>query len=155
MALNVEEMAVRLWGPVKEERALQLGALAASSSVLMKPLATDDTVIERVRALFPQEVFPTATDSKASLCARLKESSFIQAKTVLKHGNGKGGYVQLNSTCYPQPRRVQWSAVTVPEHVDEDKMPPQRHRCRRAASATSELSCSRCQGHRRCDDRVS
>ena len=120
MALNVEEMAVRLWGPVEEERALQLGALAASSSVLMKPLATDDTVIERVRALFPQEVFPTATDSKASLCARLKESSFIQAKTVLKHGNGKGGYVQLNSTCYPQPRRVQWSAVTVPEHVDED-----------------------------------
>ena len=68
MALNVEEMAVRLWGPVEEERALQLGALAASSSVLMKPLATDDTVIERVHALVPhQEVLPTATDSKASV----------------------------------------------------------------------------------------
>ena len=47
MALNVEERAVRLWGPVEEGRALQLGALAASSSVLMKPLATDDTVMER------------------------------------------------------------------------------------------------------------
>ena len=36
MDLRDEEMAVRLWGPVTKERALQLGALAASSSVLLK-----------------------------------------------------------------------------------------------------------------------
>ena len=66
MGLRDEEMAGRLWGPVTKERALQLGALAASSSVLLKTRAMSNANILRLQALLPQEVLPTALDSKAS-----------------------------------------------------------------------------------------
>jgi len=113
--------AVRLWGPVQQTEARRVGALAAASSVLLKPVQSPKKLIDELRALIPPEVLPRTSDTAASLCARLAASSFFPSSWVLWKGHGKGGrYVDLNKTTYAQPRRLQWGVPTEPLRVDAD-----------------------------------
>ena len=114
----------RVWGPVQEERARELGALAAASSVLLKPTHAPADLLSRVRDAVPSEVLPVAGDTADTLRDRLKTSAFLHDSWVLKKGNGKGGYVSLNSTKYSQPRRVRWStpASQVSSDGDGDRL---------------------------------
>ena len=124
MAVESTEVTVpvrRVWGPILEARARGAGALAAASSVLLQPLHPPTTVIAPVQNLIPAEVLPRKDDTAKSLRARIQASSFFHKSMVLKHGNGtKGGYVDLNTTEYAQPRRVQWAKPPEPAYVDED-----------------------------------
>ena len=60
-------MATRVWGPVLEERARELGALAAASSVLLKPTHAPADLLSRVRDAVPSEVLPVAGDTADTL----------------------------------------------------------------------------------------
>ena len=78
-------------------------------------------LLDRLRALVPDEVLPSAGDTAHTLRVRLSTSAFLHPIRVLAKGHGRGGrYVELNATTYPQPRRVQWATPTVPEHTDAD-----------------------------------
>jgi hypothetical protein len=113
--------AVRLWGPVQQTEARRVGALAAASSVLLKPVQSPKKLIDELRALIPPEVLPRTSDTAASLCVRLAASSFFPSSWVLWKGHGKGGrYVDLNKTTYAQPRRLQWGVPTEPLRADAD-----------------------------------
>ena len=113
--------AVRIWGPVQREQAVRSGALAAASSVLLAPVNGAAGLFDRLRAVVPDAVLPSATDTAQSLRVRLSASTFLHPSWVLAKGNGKNGrYIQLNTTTYPQPRRVQWASPSVPEHTDTD-----------------------------------
>ena len=113
-------MATRVWGPVLEERARELGALAAASSVLLKPTDAPEDLLSRVRDTVPSEVLPVAGDTADTLRDRMKNSAFLHDSWVLKKGNGKGGYIRLNSTKYSQPRRVRWSTPASDSQVSSD-----------------------------------
>mgnify|MGYP001161671204 CR=1 FL=1 len=120
-----EELAsipgVRIWGPVPETQAVRAGALAAASSVLIAPLVAPAQLYQRLTALVPDEVLPKVGDTAHTLRLRLATSAFLHPSHVLAKGHGRGGrYIELNSTAYPQPRRVQWATPTVPEHTDAD-----------------------------------
>ena len=123
-AENVEEEAVeavRLWGPVESASARMAGALAAASSVLLKPTRTPMALIGRLHALIPTDVLPRTDDTAETLRARIASSRFFHPTWILKHGHGRGRrYVELTTTAYPQPRRVQWVQPVAPEHVDGD-----------------------------------
>ena len=47
--------AVRIWGPVPKAQAVGAGALAAASSVLIKPTCIPTALIERLHALIPTD----------------------------------------------------------------------------------------------------
>lgn len=112
---------VRVWGPVEAARALAEGAPAAASSVLLKPVHAPAELLNRLRTLIPKEVLPHESDSADTLRDRLRDNSFFHSSTVLEHGHGRGGrYVELNSTTYAQPRRVQWAKPAAPAHIDAD-----------------------------------
>ena len=120
-----EELAsipgVRIWGPVPETQAVRAGALAAASSVLIAPQVAPAQLYQRLTALVPDEVLPKVGDTAHTLRLRLATSAFLHPSHVLAKGHGRGGrYIELNSTAYPQPRRVQWATPTVPEHTDAD-----------------------------------
>jgi hypothetical protein len=111
---------VRIWGPVPKAQAVGAGALAAASSVLLAP-QTAPRLFERLAALVPDEVLPRVSDTVHTLRLRLAASAFLHPIQFAEEGHGRGGrYVALNSTTYPQPRRVQWGRPTVPEHTDAD-----------------------------------
>ena len=113
--------AVRLWGPVRAEHARSVGALAAATSVLLKPTIAPEELVQRLRALIPAEVLPRADDNAETLRARLSAARFFPPTWVLYRGNGKGGrYVELSTTTYSQPRRLQWAEPIEAEHVDAD-----------------------------------
>ena len=113
--------AVRIWGPVPKAQAVGAGALAAVSSVLLAPRNAPARLLDRLRALVPDEVLPSAGDTAHTLRLRLSTSAFLHPIRVLAKGHGRcGRYVELNATTYPQPRRVQWATPTVPEHTDAD-----------------------------------
>ena len=114
------EEAVRLWGPVQKERAEELGALAASCSVLLKPLQLPAETLRNMQQLVPNDILPAMSDTAASLCARLKSSTFLHPTWYLKSKVGHSRHIKVNETSYPQPRRVRWSKVAIPEHIDED-----------------------------------
>ena len=97
--------AVHIWGPVQREQAVRSGALAAASSVLLAPVNGAAGLFDRLRAVVPDAVLPSATDTAQSLRVRLSASTFLHPSWVLAKGNGKNGqYIQLNTTTYPQPR---------------------------------------------------
>jgi hypothetical protein len=108
----------RLWGPVSEERARAIGALSAATSVLIKPDEVDENIEAAVAGLLPLHVLPSLSDSAESLRVRLSESDFLHEAWVLRDGHGRRGYIRLNVTSYPQPRRVRWSKEIISEHVD-------------------------------------
>ena len=111
--------AVRIWGPVLREQAIRSGALAAASSVLLAPVNGAAGLFDRLRALVPDAVLPSATDTAHTLRVRVSACSFVHPSWVLAKGHGKNGrYIELNTTTYPQPRRVQWASPSVPEHTD-------------------------------------
>ena len=113
--------AERIWGPVPVEQAVGAGALAAASSVLIAPQVAPARLYQRLTALVPDEVLPKVGDTAHTLRLRLATSAFLHSFHVLAKGHGRGGrYIALNSTTYPQPRRVQWATPTVPEHTDAD-----------------------------------
>ena len=121
---NAEDIipAVRVWGPIKAAQATAAGALAAASSVLLKPLQPPPELLDQVRALIPSTVLPHKDDDAAeTLKRRVQASSFFHTTWILCHGHGKGGrYVDLNSTAYAQPRRIQWARPSEAVHIDED-----------------------------------
>ena len=123
-AENFEEEAVeavRLWGPVESASARMAGALAAASSVLLKPTRTPTALIGRLYALIPTDVLPRTDDTAETLRLRLKTAAFLHPIQTLAKGHGRGGrYIALQATTYAQPRRVQWGTPTVPEHTDAD-----------------------------------
>ena len=119
-ALSDLKMAVRLWGPVQKERAEEVGALAAACSVLLKPLQLPAEMLRNMQQLVPNDILPAMSDTAASLCARLKSSSFLHPTWYLKSKVGHSRHIKVNETSYPQPRRVRWSKVAIPEHIDED-----------------------------------
>jgi hypothetical protein len=115
--------AVRVWGPVLPAQAHGVGALAAATSVLLKPL--DEHIPTNVfcglRQLVPDAVLPRATDDAQTLLARLSDNTFLHPSWVLAKGQGRGGrYIELNTTMYKQPRRVLWATPLVSEHIDQD-----------------------------------
>ena len=113
--------AERIWGPVPVEQAVGAGALAAASSVLIAPQVAPARLYQRLAALVPDEVLPKVVDTAHTLRLRLAISAFLHRAHVLAKGHGRNGrYIALNSTTYPQPRRVQWATPTVPEHTDAD-----------------------------------
>ena len=63
-------------------------------------------------------MLPSQSDSAESLRVRLSESNFLHEAWVLRDGHGRRGYIRLNATSYPQPRRVRWSKEIISEHVD-------------------------------------
>ena len=108
----------RLWGPVTEPRARAIGALAAATSVLIKPDEINEDIEAAVAGLIPLHVLPSQSDSAESLRVRLSKSEFLHEAWVLRDGHGRHGYTRLKATSYPQPRRVRWSKEIVSEHVD-------------------------------------
>ena len=108
----------RLWGPVTEPRARAIGALAAATSVLIKPDEINEDIEAAVAGLIPLHVLPSQSDSAESLRVRLSKSEFLHEAWVLRDGHGRRGYTRLKATSYPQPRRVRWSKEIVSEHVD-------------------------------------
>ena len=98
--------------------ARALGALGWGGSLVLRPESTLlRALVNRARACIPQEVIPRFGDSADDLRRRLGDSDFLDDIHCLKGGNGKGGRVRLNSTCYPQPRRVTWSVLV---DIDRD-----------------------------------
>ena len=63
-------MASRVWGPVEEKRAIEIGALAASSSVLLRPKHLPEDILRRVQDTVPREVLPVAGDTADQHCGR-------------------------------------------------------------------------------------
>jgi hypothetical protein len=102
----------RLWGPILMDDARACGAPAPVASVLLRP--TQLLASQSVYDLLPAALFPTSSDTAASLSQRLSESDFLDATLVPVGGNARGGaYILLNSTQYPQPRRKSWSVCKV------------------------------------------
>jgi hypothetical protein len=103
----------RLWGPILAAEAEACGALAAVTSVLLRPDLRGCAALS-VAALLPPALFPQPSDSAESLSSRLSKSDFLDPIVVPAGGNGRlGATVLLNATDYAQPRRVSWS-VTFP-----------------------------------------
>ena len=101
-----------LWGPVTKQVADAIGVPTAVASVLLRPSSATAEAAARMEALVPANILPTAGDTLKSLVARLAQSEYLHPKSVLSRGNGTGQrkYIDLNSTRYAQPRRVQWGA---------------------------------------------
>ena len=110
----------RLWGPVQEARAREVGALAAATSVLISPNEVDEDLEAALRELIPLHVLPLPGDTAETLRVRHSASSFLHDAWVLRDGNGRRGYIRLNTTSYAQPRRVRWSKEVVGQHMDDN-----------------------------------
>jgi hypothetical protein len=110
----------RLWGPVQEARAREIGALAAATSVLIEPKEVNEDLEAALRELIPLHVLPLPGDTAEALRVRLSASSFLHDAWVLRDGNGRRGYIRLNTTSYGQPRRVRWSKEVVGQHMDDN-----------------------------------
>ena len=74
---NAEDIipAVRVWGPIKAAQATAAGALAAASSVLLKPLQPPPELLDQVRALIPSTVLPHKDDDAAETLKRRVQAS--------------------------------------------------------------------------------
>ena len=77
----------RLWGPVQEERARGVGALAAATSVLIKPDEVNEDLEAALRELIPLHVLPSPSDTAETLRVRLAASSFLHDAWVLRDIN--------------------------------------------------------------------
>ena len=107
-----------LWGPIRAEVARLCQAPAAAASVLLRVDVCKKT-LEQVEHLIPEQVRCRPEDTADSLCRRLADCCWLDSLQVLKGGCGPG-YVALNTTTYASPRRVSWSVVVRPQHVDAD-----------------------------------
>ena len=67
----------------------------------------------------PEQVRCRPEDTADSLCRRLADCCWLDSLQVPRGGCGPG-YVALNTTTYASPRRVSWSVVVRPQHVDAD-----------------------------------
>ena len=135
----------RMWGPVNAEKAQLCGAPAAAASVLLQ-VHVSEQILAEVEKLIPEQIRCRPEDTAQSLQERIEECGWLDSLQVRKGGCGPG-YVPLNTTTYGQPRRVSWSVVTGPQHVDadgdDDRAHPVRiHACRQKARRLpcSELS---------------
>ncbi len=137
----------RLWGPVSRSDARAVGALDGTASVLLDIRGWFlSELMGAVRALVPEEVIPRRDDTPESLARRIGETDFFDDAHVLKGGCGPRR-VRLNSTTYPQPRRVTWSAIV---RTDESShwlytyptlyREPEDWRCRPMPMAVFELA---------------
>jgi len=110
------------WGPISPTAAAEVGALAGCESVLLQPDQSEhlSSIMDRVRALIPSNHFPIEGDTPESIAKRLASSEFLDAIHVLKGGKGPSR-IALNSTTYPQPRRVTWSEkASTPLEPEDD-----------------------------------
>ena len=96
----------RLWGPVQEERARGVGALAAATSVLIKPDEVNEDLEAALRELIPLHVLPSPSDTAETLRVRLAVSSFLHDAWVLRDGNGRRGYIRFLSVLSRLPSSV-------------------------------------------------
>ena len=99
-----------IWGPISAAVARRDGALRGTASVLIHPTQTAELreILAGVRSLIPRALLPCAYDTKITLARRLSQCEFLDEINVLRNGSGPQR-VRLNSTSYPQPRRVTWS----------------------------------------------
>ena len=99
-----------VWGPVSEERAVRFGAISGCESILIRPTMTLELegILQRIRALMPDAMFPREGDDADSLARRLGDCDFLDDIHCRKGGTGRR-YIRLNNTTYAQPRRVTWS----------------------------------------------
>ena len=81
----------RLWGPVQEARAREVGALAAATSVLIEPNEVNEDLEAALRELIPLHVLPLPGDTAETLRVRLSASSFLHDAWVLRD--------ELDSAC--------------------------------------------------------
>ena len=107
-----------MWGPVNSEVAQLCGAPAAAASVLLR-VHVSEQILADVEKLIPEQIRCRPEDTAQSLQERIEECGWLDSLQVRKGGCGPG-YVPLNTTTYGQPRRVSWSVVTGPQHVDAD-----------------------------------
>ena len=131
-----------LWGPVTKQVADAIGVPTAVASVLLRPSSAKAEAAVRMEALVPVNILPTTGDNPKSLVARLAESEYLHPKSVLSRGNGTGQrkYIDLNSTHYAQPRRVQWGApMKVRRPQDEHESSSVRLPCYPHSYARSPL----------------
>jgi len=131
-----------LWGPVTREAASAAGCVAPASSVLLKPADVRGFAEARDAALacIHPDIYPRPNDTAKSLAARLSGCPFLDEINAKWRGHGGGGRrVDLNSTCYSQPRRATFSVVARDSVCPETEWlyaythhgrPPEDFRCR-------------------------
>ena len=58
-----------VWGPVSEECAVRFGAISGCESILIRPTMTLELegILQRIRALMPDAMFPRECDDANSL----------------------------------------------------------------------------------------
>ena len=68
-----------VWGPVSEERAVRFGAISGCESILIRPTMTLELegILQRIRALMPDAMFPREGDDADSLARRLGDCDFL------------------------------------------------------------------------------
>ena len=110
-----------VWGPVSEERAVRFGAISGCESILIRPTMTLELegILQRIRALMPDAMFPREGDDADSLARRLGDCDFLDDIHCRKGGTGRR-YIRLNNTTYAQPRRVTWSELVSRELVPQE-----------------------------------
>ena len=72
----------RLWGPVTEPRARAIGALAAATSVLIKPDEINEDIEAAVAGLIPLHVLPSRRATQQSR----SEYGYQRASSCTRHG---------------------------------------------------------------------
>ena len=107
-----------VWGPVPLAEAQQVGAFSAACSLLLR-VPIDHTLLQRVLALIPDDVIPRFDDCSTSLARRLGACTWLDDIHCKWKGKGPR-YVRLNSSTYPQPRRVTWSVLVDQPFTDDD-----------------------------------
>ena len=109
-----------VWGPVPDDIGVRNGALSGCDSVLICPRVTPqlESIMQRVRALMPDSMFPRDDDDSKSLAQRLAECDYLDDIHCQKGGTGKRR-IRLNATTYAQPRRITYSEF-VPGEDDDD-----------------------------------
>ena len=110
-----------VWGPVSEERAVRFGAISGCESILIRPTMTLELegILQRIRALMPDAMFPREGDDADSLARRLGDCDFLDDIHCRKGGTGRR-YIRLNNTTYAQPRRVTWSELVSHELIPQE-----------------------------------
>ena len=110
-----------VWGPVSEECAVRFGAISGCESILIRPTMTLELegILQRIRALMPDAMFPRECDDANSLARRLGDCDFLDDIHCRKGGTGRR-YIRLNNTTYAQPRRVTWSELVPHELVPQE-----------------------------------
>ena len=107
-----------VWGPIRRNDSLAVGALAPAYTVVLQPMVAKE-LREAVLKEVPSHVLPRTDDTPETLRQRLASSTFLEDSHVLKGGCGPLR-VRLNATCMSQPRRRSWSVEVEGEHEDAD-----------------------------------